>query len=1803
MNDFDKQFDKYFGVKDSFRIASQQKDRRKSFDNRCQVPSVRRLSEAQLDFCRFTSLDTYIRNKSPRWELIVSLKVTGNLISVEDVRRPDFSVLKRYKSGSKSNLKIVDGLIPILGISSRLHGYSGDGYYKIKWMFSNVNQENECEIKINTSAPIVKMSQEDIIECLYTAATNMQAGSAMQLSALHDTLDKQLAEAGEDIFVYELLQNANDYPLTEVVDVEFRLFRFKDKNRRGYLSFSHTGAPFTARNVAAICSANDQDKSDNVKAIGYKGIGFKTVFRYNDRAEIRSGGFGFAFDKKTSSERDGFPWRTIPRKVDPRMTEDYKVQIKLFPANQEKLSSGEGGYSRLLKDLFKDERPLLFIPRIGKIKLYLDDWDCPIEISANSGNWCRSTQLTECVSDDIRKKIDLALKDSEHCRIPPKYRHMVETAVSFACRRDGRRLIPEERACLYCYLPAKDSDWGFRFLMNTDMIPNGKRTDIEYTIDENKYFARVAGKKLLVWIRELINSNEYDYDSIFDLIPDFEQCCKNRTTKVVEFIREFQAGFEADISSLMIPDSHGAFVPISEVWYDETGVVSHFGDSFWHRLKHVGYAPHRQLVESDSYNSFIRRYRTQLGINVFDWDKLRIECVSSEELKNWMKNPMSGLVEFLINKNVLDRFIDLPIFLDNRGELSCLEDLHVYDDTIKSIQQYLPEFVNLTRFLSPKVGYQSCLPRDKFKIYGPATFIKKEMFAPSVFFKSLSLLKDFEVSKRFWAYVAHYRMSDGRERFEGSYDLLANLPFFDEQGNVVEAFDNVEYSVYVKDKSADAELVNAEWYNLKWVKVLNPEYFKGEDGAKLFEFFTSNVFKGSKSLAHKFTLCECYSHLAVKFTPKILARMLNLRSDLGFYQYLNRCYGGAWLDKNDFRQRFSNIPVVDWQGNLIERNGERLFFYDENLIPWKTGGWISENWRLMVNEKYSSFELMLTELGIEKYDDENFGFWFKKVFGACLVLDSITKITSFHYYMQGRISKLSSDQCGYLKAAPIIVWSPGGAQKYEGAKHNVYVIESSGLNVDFADVAKELPDGKWIVARELADLSCEYLSLLGCKIRRDEDVVMDKIALYLARQDGNCITADIHYEFMRFVSKQELERDELKAIKLYGADGRMLYAPTELYLGSRYDPACDFMAYGIEKCFIADQYVEEGVDKEFLLKLGVKENFEAEDVCSLEQIKFCEYFWKSCYPTWSDEKKAVAKKWFRKDVKCILDRSGEVRRPDELYSPSIASYVSAIKDGDRLLPSESMPTDLGFSNSLRLEHCLEYLLTNPAYKMRGEVLKWIADSAWGHDCDVAVSRYRDDPRALWVNGKGEGAQIKMLVGIRHENSKKARVFINDSAVVSFRGLGVNKECVTKAELEEGFTRLGMTLIDDAGLQEETIPTNNSNQKIAHDALLWLYVFLVCRGDEEYLPKFKEISEKVKAWNYVECDSISVSYDEILRSDHRKFYEDTERRIVYFVGNWQSKHVFGDMVAFLKQVTGLKGYPDDDLKFAFDTDGGVAALIERIIDERPDVVSDDEFRRAAAEIDSAFVGLLNEQVASASSGGLPLQIEETPSQTTVSESPAAVIVEPESPPEPQKNFTEEEAEQMQRIFGNELTIDQMNDENRLVCIRLFNSLVAQGYEPKMVEGVPVDGEGGFIKDVYNNQRTRRASTIETNDGHQIHVISARKGVAYVPPLWWGRLAEDVGKYIICAVLSHHEDGFKYIRNRDELKGAVGGRYAVIRIHAESDDVTFEKATEMLGAVSMPPYSTYALLSMRRNNPIAAVFNQTDDEKFDFQNNEL
>lgn len=502
---------------------------------------------------------------------------------IEDIRRTDFS--KLILQNGKAQAAIV--------YHPKIEKPISGKYYEFRWILNKaIHEEYVYFFKVDESFSLKEVDARNLISRLNSSIMNYSADAGQKIVKMLDTLKNQLTASGKEIFIYELLQNANDYPVKidgekQSVDVEFHLTLTS-------LVFMHTGAAFNEENIAAICSINDKEKDSNKEAIGYKGIGFKTVFLDNDNVYLQTAGYSFRFDRQASKDIVDTPWQILPiwtpytelssaeKAIFKYANQDFRVKFALRPIRKETLRDIPLSYEQMFRKVFANERVILFIPNLANVRIYLQGTSTPDIVCSRSNEKWRVDNFDDTIDENITECINNDITNQEAqggLKIPTKYYDFKTTVVSFACEIDNgsHRLKPVQDTCLYCYLPAKEAKWGLKFLMNTDMIPNGARDNIETEFDNttniNEEIAKIAGSKFFEWIHKLCVSKQYEYNSIFDLIPNFSTIKRGRE-KFKELISEFQKSFEDRLKTDGIIPCNGGYALIHETILDETGLSS-----------------------------------------------------------------------------------------------------------------------------------------------------------------------------------------------------------------------------------------------------------------------------------------------------------------------------------------------------------------------------------------------------------------------------------------------------------------------------------------------------------------------------------------------------------------------------------------------------------------------------------------------------------------------------------------------------------------------------------------------------------------------------------------------------------------------------------------------------------------------------------------------------------------------------------------------------------------------------------------------------------------------------------------------------------------------------------------------------------------------------------------------------------------------------------------------------------------------------------------------------------------------------
>lgn len=891
----------------------------------------------------------------------------NELSIVDDIRKPNFAKIPYYPNDVQKN--------PIsLHYKGEIKGITPGNYYLFNWRLSGNNPDNPYEIYIDFHFQPQPIRPQWFIDQLFADRYDDKSKNFESSANFLDTLSKQLS-AKESTFIYELLQNANDYPVNGVpVDVEFHI---TDK----YLVFMHSGDYFNVRNISGICGINEKEKTANIKTIGYKGIGFKTVFLNNHYVYIKTGDYSFRFDKEASKiKRLEAPWPILPvwtpedeveseiASIFDAANKKYRVKIALRPDNPAILHTGRKNYEALFREVFDDSNLILFIPNIRSVKVYINgilERDCVID----EAKWLVS-DYEENINEDFQALVNKDI-DTGKSRIPEKYKDFERTKVSFACRKDGRKLLPIENANLYCYLPTS-ATWGFPFLMNTDMIPKGDRDDIErevYLKDEdetnfNLELARIAGEKFFSWIKDLMESGEYDYDSIFALVPDFDKCKKTQGYKYDNFIEMFQSGFESKMDKEgiipVVENKSIVLKPVEDIIYDTTGLscsgvltdeeiltLSEWSDFF----------PHPLLRDYDNYSlrpgiqSFLLRYHSE--VQEYDIDVLHGAC-EGEGFQKWLHDQIHNekFIAFLLKKGIVDSFNYRAIFLSENSNLLAPDRLYYsvdeYYDDIKALDGYLDRLSLKTR-----AAFENDKKWDAFKPcfveFDADKFVDNVLLDDGCFDDVHELLSTESASLPFMRFLAsHVGYSANYKKF----------PFVDQDGSIE---DNFTEKPFVFLPSSDAVSVREkDWVDEEWIAVVSDKYDQC-----VIDYFSQNF--ELKTFSDKIIVEDIIC--SNDYDDSINSLIKDFATSKSFVEYL---YAHKEYVK-DGRLSSYLVSVIDKNGEELFLREDEAFIYIRNKTynEYEVLDWVEPDYMFAVNEAY--YEDTGEVAGMKTFFNEKYG--------------------------------------------------------------------------------------------------------------------------------------------------------------------------------------------------------------------------------------------------------------------------------------------------------------------------------------------------------------------------------------------------------------------------------------------------------------------------------------------------------------------------------------------------------------------------------------------------------------------------------------------------------------------------------------------------------------------------------------------------------------------------------------------------------------------------------------------------------------
>lgn len=588
-------------------------------------------------------------------------------------------------------------------------------FYSFRWNL------NASKTAIIVDGEPEKIDNAHFLQGLFDARLRLSGSNLELFNNFQKTIFNEVTGA-QHTYVYELLQNANDYPHeNEHVEVKFILTKH-------YLFFFHSGACFNLRNVVAISSINQGEKKKNTDAIGYKGIGFKTVFVNNNYVYLKSGDWSLRFDKSFSEHEfaGDCPWALMPipttaQDLDEEVKEIMsKYGMRVMFALRHKTEASEN--IEQLDKVFSDNQILLFIPNVYKVDV-INEGITRYSVEKDDKKWI-VTDFRYLIPEDLRKWVEKNINSGD--KIPEKFKDISEVRISFAVARDGKTLIPVENARVYNYLPT-ELRLGFNFLFNADFVPNGSRSGLHDVVWNDRVMEQCGCQFADWWVSFLEKEGEYDMTSVFELLPEFN----SRDKYAVMFLK----GFSHRIKQIpCIPTLRDGYhlIKLEDVLFDKIDFVACqepvlTDEELYEFYDTTGALPHHEIRTNIKLKELLSHFNVSIEFNNNQLTQLCFE----DDFKEWLRSKDNNLsfISYLLRSDYIMNYWGYKIFLKEDGALDKAEsiyyDIDQYHDDISFLSQDLPRLnveirETLTNNFKTWVGYST-----RFKKFSEYEFTRK----------------------------------------------------------------------------------------------------------------------------------------------------------------------------------------------------------------------------------------------------------------------------------------------------------------------------------------------------------------------------------------------------------------------------------------------------------------------------------------------------------------------------------------------------------------------------------------------------------------------------------------------------------------------------------------------------------------------------------------------------------------------------------------------------------------------------------------------------------------------------------------------------------------------------------------------------------------------------------------------------------------------------------------------------------------------------------------------------------------------
>lgn len=813
--------------------------------------------------------------------------------------------------------------IPALGENLEID-YTGQPlevgvFYYFNWHLSD-------DYKIVIDGTVNKVDNVKFLAGLFDARLRLTGSNLELFNNFQKTIFNEVTGA-KHTYIYELLQNANDYPHHgEHVQVKFILTDH-------YLFFMHSGACFNLRNVVGISSINQGEKKKNTETIGYKGIGFKTVFVNNEYVYLKSGDWSFRFDRKHSEEKSfgECPWALMPIPTSSNeLDTEVNKTITAYPMRVQFALRHKSDAKKNIEQLdkvFFDNQILLFIPNVYKVDVIIDG-TTKHTVEKDDTKWT-VTDYRYLVPQDLKDWVKDNINSGD--KIPEKFKNVDNVRISFAVGREGNTLTPVENACVYNYLPT-ELRLGFSFLFNADFVPNGSRSGL-HDVNWNDCIMEQCGSQFADWwVSFLKIENEYDMNSVFDILPAFD----NRDKYAQLFLR----GFSKKIVEVpCIPTfCNGEYhlVKLEDVLYDKIGLIAcenpiltdkelyEFSDT-------TGSLPHPSVRCNENLIRLLKHFDCSIPFGDSDLSQLCFE----EDFQNWLaqENHDYLFLGFLLESGYIMNYWGYKIFLTEDGIIDKADkiyyDIDNFVNDISFLAGDLPRLnVSLRKQLSANYNTWDS-DKTRFRTFNDYSFVK------SIFDNFSKYEKLFSVKENSIQFI-HFLSVTGTIASPPS-----DYPFFVEDGSSL----NTNQDIYQKNHIG-RELSSHSWIENDWVKFLDEKYF-AQDEEKVRHYLSS------KCDIKELTTSDCYRLFISNDNrvPIIATKIKEKITNIDFYHYLLNIQDVVNNLTQAMRQNYC-IFTTDGTIEFCVPISKTIFWQDDEWEQINQTVWIPKECRLAVDRCY-----------------------------------------------------------------------------------------------------------------------------------------------------------------------------------------------------------------------------------------------------------------------------------------------------------------------------------------------------------------------------------------------------------------------------------------------------------------------------------------------------------------------------------------------------------------------------------------------------------------------------------------------------------------------------------------------------------------------------------------------------------------------------------------------------------------------------------------------------------------------------------